>query len=204
MIGRCAGDDAVKVVRVPLGRHHPLTPATRAADEIGVCLSATVEVPDDRPCRLGRQMHRPVPKIDFPFMVVKCPAGLDRVSRVPGVGAHRRVSTLERARSRAVAQRRILDGADIATASPHHEPAIPLFWQQQLEVDLGVDAPVNPAVCRTIILRRHGYGAHDVEVNQFHRRQPDAPIAGDLPSPGASGQSERQNARQNLSPCRRL
>ena len=68
--------------------------------------------------------------------VVQCPIAVDERADVARVGADRCIAAFERPGSGAVGERLVLNRADVSAAPAHHEAAIPIVGQQQLEVDL--------------------------------------------------------------------
>ena len=171
VVGRRGGHDAVEVVGVALRSHHRLAAAPRAADEVVVVGRPRVVVRDDRLGGLRRQVDGAVAEVLLPLGMVEGPGGRAAGRRVPGVGPRRRVAALEGAAPMRVERARlVLDAAHEATPAPHQEPAVPVVGQQQLEVDLGLDDPLHPAVRRDVA-GGHVLGRADAHVDKLQRRQ---------------------------------
>ena len=94
------------------------------------------------------------------------------------------VSGVERARL-------VLHAPHEAAPAPHHEPAVPVVGQQQLEVDLGLDDPRHPAVRREVRIGPM-LGRAYPHVDELQRRQIGAgvgEIRGGGRARGISGQA---------------
>jgi hypothetical protein len=109
-----------------------------------------------------------VAEIELALEIVQRPVGLRDPALVARVGADRRVAVVHRR------ARLVLNLSDEPAAPAHHELAVPLVGQQQREVNLAADDPVDAAVRdadRAARRRRHGRRLGDLYVRQFEHHQ---------------------------------
>ena len=163
------GDDAVEIVGVTLRLHHALAASARAADEVRALGVLAIELLDDRLRGLRGQVHGAMAEVELALGIVQGPAGVGAAALVTGVGACGGVAALER--GAAVHHRglcEVLHAADEAAAAAHHEAAVPIVGEQQLEVDLLLDGAGDLAVRRLSAGLRHPRLARRLAGARFH------------------------------------
>ena len=82
----------------------------------------------------------------------------------------------------------ILDGPDVTAAPAHHEAAVPLGRQQQLEVDLRLDDAGHDAVFHSPVAARHVLCSGDPQIDEIEGRERAATLGDGQWSVGVGGQ----------------
>ena len=127
---RCAGHNAVEVVRISLRFHHRLPTAARAAAEIAIRSVCAVVTANHGLGHFSRPVHREKAEVYLRLQIIERPTG--RVAGQPlvaGVGPNCRITLVDRIPGA------VLHRPDESAAAAHDEPPVPRVRQQQFKTD---------------------------------------------------------------------